>query len=515
LLRFSRPSTCAADASINLWNLEKMSIEGTDKDLPHARSPYAGQGAHEDSSTWGRVKRWSSDNPRLSRLVWIVLGLGVLALVIWAIYPKPAVNNRFNQGAQPVGVATAANAPIRVTLNALGTVTPLATATVRPQVGGLLTKLYFTEGQMVKAGDLLAQIDPRPYQAALDQAKGQLARDQANLTNAKVDLARYQALAAQNAISGQQVATQDALVRSDAGVVESDKANVEAAAINLGYTRIVSPVEGRAGLHQLDVGNIVQAGQVTGVVVVTELSPMSVVFTVPEDNISQIMGRVSQGAVLETDAWDRSQTIQIASGKLATVDNVVDPTTGTVKLRAMFDNTDSKLFPSQFVNIRLLVNTLPNQTVVPVAAIQRGASGTFVFIVSPDKTVSQRSVKLGVQDGDSVAILSGLKPGDTVVVDGADRLRDGSEVIIPNPSQQKIAAPSGADADAARTAARAKAQAAIAKACSADIAKLCGGQTGRGATRCLAQNRDSLSGDCKTAMAALRRGGGRPGGGAP
>jgi membrane fusion protein, multidrug efflux system len=489
-----------------------MSIEGTNKDLPHA-SPYA---AADESSAWGRVKRWSGDNPRLSRLVWILLGLAILALVIWAIYPKPAVNNRFNQGAQPVGVATAANAPIRVTLNALGTVTPLATATVRPQVGGLLTKLYFTEGQMVKAGDPLAQIDPRPYQAALDQAKGQLARDQANLANARVDVARYQALAAQNAISGQQVATQEALVRSDAGIVESDKANVETAAINLGYTRIVSPVEGRAGLRQMDVGNIVQSGQATGVVVVTELSPMSVVFTVPEDNISQVMGRVSGGAVLEVDAWDRSQTTKLASGKLATVDNVVDPTTGTVKLRAMFDNTDNKLFPSQFVNIRLLVDTLQNQTVVPVAAIQRGAAGTFVFIVSPDKTVSQRSVKLGIQDGDKVAILQGLKPGDTVVVDGADRLRDGSEVVIPDPSKQKIAAPSGADADAARTAARAKAQAAIAKSCSADIAKLCGGQTGRGATRCLFQNRDSLSADCKTAMASVRRGaGGRPGGGAP
>src|ERR1700753_3530760 len=239
-----------------------MSIEGTNKDLPHAHSPYAGTGARESgTSAWDRTKRWSRDNPRLSRLVWIALGLAVLALLVWAIYPRPAVNNRFNQGAQPVGVATAVNAPIHVTLNALGTVTPLATATVRPQVGGLLTKLYFTEGQMVKAGDQLAQIDPRPYQAALDQAKGQLARDQANLANAKVDLTRYQALAAQNAISNQQLATQEALVRSDGGIVESDQANVETAEINLGYTRITSPVAGRVGLHQVDVGNIVSAGQ--------------------------------------------------------------------------------------------------------------------------------------------------------------------------------------------------------------------------------------------------------------
>ena len=317
------------------------------------------------------------DHPRLSRVVWIALGLGILALLIWAIYPRPQANNRFNQGAQPVGVATAASGPIHVNLNALGTVTPLATATVRPQVGGLLTNLYFTEGQMVKAGDPLAEIDPRPYQAALDQAKGQLARDQANLANAKVDLTRYQALMKQNAISDQQVATQEALVRSDAGVVQADQATVETAAINLGYTRIVSPVSGRVGLRQMDIGNIVQAGQTTGIVVVTELSPMSVVFTVPEDNISQIMPQVAQGAVLAADAWDRSQTVKIATGKLSTVDNVVDPTTGTVKMRALFDNTDLKLFPSQFVNIRLLVNTLQDQTVGAGSRDPaRGASGT-------------------------------------------------------------------------------------------------------------------------------------------
>lgn len=489
-----------------------MSIEGTDKHLRDARRPYAGPDSG-NSSTWGGIKAWGHRNPRLSWVVWAAVGLALVALLVWAIYPKPAVNNRFNNGPQPVGVAAAVSGPINITLNALGTVTPLATATATPQVGGLLMKLYFTEGQMVKAGDLLAQIDPRPYQAALDQAKGNLARDEANLANAKVDLSRYQALAAANAISEQQLATQAALVRSDGGIVETDQAAVESAQINLRYTSIVSPVTGRVGLHQVDVGNIVTANQAAGIVTVTELSPMSVVFTVPEDNIPQIMGRLSQGATLEADAWDRSQTNKLASGKLATVDNQVDPTTGTVKFRAMFDNTDLKLFPQQFVNIRLLVDTLQNQTVIPVAAIQRGASGTFVFIVNPDKTVAQRSVKLGVQDGDKVAILDGLKPGDTVVVDGADRLRDGSEVAIPNPGQQKIAQPSGAAADAARAAARAKAQAVINGACGADIAKLCSGQTGPAARRCLGQNRNSLSSQCKTALASLRRPGG--GGGAP
>jgi membrane fusion protein, multidrug efflux system len=483
-----------------------MSIEGTNKDI------HPGLGLSQ-SGWWEDFKRWCNQHPRLARVLFIGLGLALLALLIWAIYPKPAVRRGFNNGPQPVGVATAQDAPINVTLNALGTVTPLATATVRPQVGGMLTKLYFTEGQLVKAGDLLAQIDPRPYQAALDQAKGQLARDQANLTNAKVDLQRYQSLAAQNAISNQQLDTQAALVRSDSGVVESDQANVETAEINLGYTRITAPVGGRVGLHQVDVGNIVSAGQTTGVVVVTELSPISVIFTVPEDNISQVMARTGSGATLPVDAFDRSQTTRIAGGNLATIDNVIDPTTGTVKLRAMFDNTDGKLFPSQFVNIRLLVDTLQHQTVIPMSAVQRGADGTFVFVVSPNKVANQRSVKLGVQDGDQVAVLDGLKPGDTVVVDGADRLRDGADVDIPAKTPQKIQAPSGASTDAARTAQRTEAQKALADACGADIQKLCSGQSGFGATRCLRQNRTSLSSTCSTAMSKLRGGGRRAGGG--
>jgi multidrug efflux system membrane fusion protein len=487
-----------------------MNIERTNKDI------HAGLGVREHESAWQGFKHWCGRHPRLSRVVFIALGLAILGLLIWAIYPKPAVRRGFNNGPQPVGVATAQDGPIDVTLNALGTVTPLATATVRPQVGGMLTKFYFTEGQLVKTGDLLAQIDPRPYQAALDQSKGQLARDQATLTNVKVDLGRYQALYAQNAISDQILATQVALVASDAGVVQTDQANVESAEINLGYTRITAPVDGRVGLRQMDVGNIVSAGQSTGLVVVTELSPISVIFTVPEDNISQVMGRASAGAELAADAFDRSQTTHIASGKLATIDNEIDPTTGTVKLRAMFDNTDGKLFPSQFVNIRLLVDTLQHQTVIPVAAVQRGADGTFVFVVSPDKVANQRTIKLGVQDGDKVAVLDGLKPGDTVVVDGADRLRDGADVDIPAPGQQRIQTPSGAAGDSQRTAQRAAAQKAMTEACASDIQKLCNGAApnSREARTCLQQNRAALSGTCSTAMAKLR-GGARRGGGPP
>jgi multidrug efflux system membrane fusion protein len=463
---------------------------------------------------WAGVKRWSGANPRLSRVVWFGLGLALLALLIWAIYPKQTRSGRFNQGPQPVDVAVARSGDIDITLDALGTVTPLATATVRPQVGGMLIKLNFTEGQMVKAGDVLAEIDPRPYQAALDQARGQLARDSATLANAKVDLARYQGLLKQNAIAQQQVATQAATVRSQEGIVTADQANVETARINLGYTRIVSPVAGRVGLHLVDIGNIVTAGQSGGIVVVTQLAPMSVLFTIPEDSVGQVMARVQSGATLPVEVYDRSQTNKIATGTLATVDNVVDPTTGSVKLRAMFDNQDGKLFPSQFVNVRLLVNTLHNQTVVPVASIQRGADGSYVFVVTPEKTVAQRDVKLGIQDGDKIAILSGIKPGDTVVVSGADRLRDGADVEVPN-LKEKIEAPSGGSAaDAARAARRAEMQKALNQSCSADIGKLCGGAApgSREARMCLFRNRDSLSGPCAKAMSQMRRGGGRRGG---
>ena len=328
----------------------------------------------------------------------VVIGTAVIliALLVWEIKPAPnagRANNPFFAGRNaptPVGIAKASLGDIDVTLNALGTVTPLATVTIKPQVGGQLVKINFQEGQTVRAGQTLAEIDPRPYQAVLDQAQGQLARDQAQLANAQVDLNRYQTLSAQNSIAQQQVDTQAALVRQLQGTVKSDQANVETAMINLDYASVKSPITGRVGLRQVDLGNVLIAGQSTGIVVVTQLQPISAVFSVPEDSIDQIMGRVRQGAQLRAQAYDRAQTHLIATGTLSTVDNQIDTTTGTVKLRAIFENPDNDLFPNQFVNIRLLVDTLHNQVVVPVAAIQRGASGTFVYVVNPDRTVGRQ-----------------------------------------------------------------------------------------------------------------------------
>src|SRR5690348_4832656 len=283
----------------------------------------------------------------------VVIGTAVLlvALLVWEIKPAPnagRANNPFFAGRNaptPVGIAKAALGDIDVTLNALGTVTPLATVTVKPQVGGQLIKINFQEGETVRAGQTLAEIDPRPYQATLDVAQGQLARDQAQLANAEVDLKRYQTLLEQNSIAQQQVETQAALVRQLQGTVKADQANVETAQINLGYASVKSPITGRVGLRQVDLGNVLIAGQSTGIVVVTQLQPISVVFSLPEDSIEQIMRRLKSGAKLPAQAFDRGQTHQIATGTLSTVDNVIDTTTGTLKLRAVFDNTDNLLFP--------------------------------------------------------------------------------------------------------------------------------------------------------------------------
>ena len=465
---------------------------------------------------------WTTRIPGGSRTVWIVLGLLLIGLVVWRVWPSSQTSSdRFGMGGpQAVGVAAAISGDMDITINALGTVTPLATVTVRPQASGPIVKFYFKEGDVVKAGALLAEIDPRPYRAALEQAQGQLERDQAALANARLDLARYAGLAKQNAISQQQYATQAALVKQDEGVVHSDQANVDAARINLGYTKITAPVGGRVGIRQVDVGNIVSANQTNGIVAITQEEPISVLFSVPEDNIDALMARTGGGAKLTAFAYDRGQTRLLATGTLSAVDNQIDTTTGTVKLRAMFDNTRGELFPNQFVNIRLLVETRHDQTLVPVAALQRGAEGNYVFVVQPDKTVSQRPVTVVPSDATHASILKGLKPGDTVVVDGADRLRDGATVTIPNETtpitkpSESGSAPGASGAGESRAARMAKMMTVLqSPVCKADVDKYCAGKTGREMFMCLRENRDDFSDACQAALKKLRHGHGGAGGG--
>ncbi len=478
-----------------------MSSQGTDKNWF--------QTAAGGATRWSEAHLWGG-----AKTFWAIVGLLILGLLLVITRPiaqRGGFGRGGQQGPAAVGVVNVAKGDVAITLNALGTVTPLATVTVRPQVSGEILRMDFTEGQMVKAGDVLAEIDPRPFRAAYDQAVGQLERDKATLANAEVDLGRDQSLYAQKAIAQQILATQQATVKSDAAVVKADQAAVEAAKINLDFTKITSPVAGRVGLRQVDVGNLIQAGQTTGVAVVTQIQPISVLFALPEDNIGDIMGRVNQGATLSVDAYDRGQTVKLATGTLSTVDNQIDPTTGTVKMRAMFDNADGKLFPQQFVNIRLLVNTLHDQTWVPSSAIERGAQGAFVYVVQKDMTVAMRSVTLGPQDGDRVAITKGLAAGETVVTDGADRLHEGSEVVIPKgKTVSAVAPPAGAAAPAGGDA-RAARRALMQKVCGADIKKFCGDAEGPDRFQCMRDHKSDFSQPCQDAMSKMR--GGRHGGG--
>jgi multidrug efflux system membrane fusion protein len=330
----------------------------------------------------------------------------------------------------PVGVSPVVKSDMPVTLSQLGTVIPLAMVTVKTQISGYLVQVAFKEGKMVNKGEFLAQIDPRPYQVALEQTGAQLAKDQALLKNAQLDLQRYNTLVAQNSIAKQTRDTQVSLVAQYEATVNADQANIDMQKLNLTYCRIASPVTGRVGLRQVDPGNYVQTSDPNGLVVVTQLQPISVIFTLPEDNLPEVMIRVRAGAVLLVTAYDRTGSIELAQGKLDTVDNQIDTTTGTVKLRAIFENEQEALFPNQFVNIKLLVNTLHGTDIVPSSAIQRGAPGTFVYVIKPDQTVAIRKVKLGPTDGQRVAILSGLEPGENIVIDGADRLRDGAKIKV-------------------------------------------------------------------------------------
>jgi len=376
------------------------------------------------------------ERPRASKrgrwrwLIYLML-LALIGFGAWRLLAPKAQNERRTQAeAQPVGAAKVAVGDIDETLSGLGTVTPLATITVQTQINGQLTEVGFKEGQMVHKGDFLAQIDPRPFQAALDQAEGTLIHDQGVLDQAVSDLARFEKLGREDSIAQQQVADQQFLVQQTKGTVKEDQAAVETAKLNLIYCHIVAPVTGRVGLRLVDPGNYVQTASPTGLVVLTEVEPISVVFVLPEDAIPDVWREVRSGKTLTVTAYNRTDNKLIATGALESVDNEIDTTTGTVKLRATFPNADEALFPNQFVNARLLVRKNAGATIAPVAAIQHGAPGTFVFLVKPEGTVAVEKVTTGVAEGDRVQIESGLKAGDVVVVDGADRLRDGSKVRI-------------------------------------------------------------------------------------
>jgi multidrug efflux system membrane fusion protein len=369
-----------------------------------------------------------------SRLVWfsIVVLLIVAGVVWWNRQQSAPQQAGAGRGAAPMSIVAGVvdKGDIGINLNALGTVTSLATVTIRTQISGYLLKIDFKEGDDVKKGDLLAEIDPRPYEAALAQAKGQLARDEALLKGAQVDLARYQGLAAQNAVPRQTLDTQVALVAQDQGTVEADRGTVKSAEVNLQYCRILSPLDGRVGLRQVDQGNYVTPGDANGIVVITQLLPISVLFTVPEDNLQAISKRLQSGAVLPATALDRSGATKIADGTLQTFDSQIDPTTGTIKLRAQFPNEAKTLYPNQFVNIRLLLDTHKDVAILPTAGVQRGVPGTFVYFINADSTVSVRPIQLGVTDGDRVEVRSGLAAGDRIVIDGADKLRDGAKINL-------------------------------------------------------------------------------------
>ncbi len=371
------------------------------------------------------------------RSLWIALAVLIAASASYYFYSpetqSPAVGRRGMDGSgrpMPVMAIAARSGDIDVVINALGTVTARSTVAVKPRVDGQLISVTAQEGQMVKAGDVLAEIDPRPFQVLLDQANGQLVRDQALHDNARLDYERYKGLLAKDSIARQQVEAQEALVRQTLGTVQTDRAQVDNAALQLGFTRVTAPVSGRLGLRLVDTGNMVRASDATGLFVITQTQPIAVVFAIPADSLAAVLQGLQAGSRLPVEAFDREGKKLLAAGRLMIVDNQMDVTTGTVKLKAEFANADNALYPNQFVNARLRVETRQGATLIPLAAIQRGTQGTFCYVVKDDQTVSVRLVTLGPTANDIVAVEKGLAAGEQVVIDGADKLREGAKIEL-------------------------------------------------------------------------------------
>ncbi len=381
--------------------------------------------------------KWLASNWKRLLIAIVALAL-VTGVVVWTYMrwqqPAPGAQQGGKKGggdpsrATPVVAMPAKTADVNVYLNSLGTVTPLKTVTVRSRVDGELMRVLFREGDVVKQGQLLAEIDPRPYQASLTQAEGQMTRDQALLANARIDLDRYQVLLKQDSIAKQLVDTQAALVRQYEGTVTIDAGVVDNARLQVAYSRVSAPIPGRLGLRQVDPGNIVRAGDASGLVVITQLQPITVIYTIPQDNLPAVMKLLKSGERVAVDAFDREQKIKLDSGMLLTVDNQIDSTTGTVRLKAQFPNDGNNLFANQFVNVRMLVDIRRGATTVPSAAVQRGAQGIYVYVVKEDNTVTLRNVQTGPTEGDATVVESGVEPGERVVIDGTDRLREGAKV---------------------------------------------------------------------------------------
>ncbi len=376
---------------------------------------------------------------RTAAVRWWVWGIGALLLATigyWLLARNSAAPSASQSSAMigrqavPVTVAPASQGEFNRYITALGSVTPLNTVTVKTQVNGQLVSVNFKEGQMVREGELLAQVDPRPFQAALEQAQGQLAKDKASLAYARVTLDRDQELFKENVVSKDTLDSQTSTLGQYDGAIETDQANIDTARLNLIYSHITSPLSGRIGLRLVDAGNIVHTTDTSGIAVITQLQPIAVLFSIPEDDLPKVLSTLKNGRPMAVQAYDRDMKTRLADGSLLTFDNQIDPTTGTIRLKASFPNTDNSLFPNQFVNVKLLVDTDPMAVIVQASAIQRSPQGAFVFVVKPDQTVAVRDIKVGAIQGESASIRSGLQPGEIVVTDGVDKLQAGSKVRV-------------------------------------------------------------------------------------